>query len=67
VEDAAVRTRALDDQEPLPSAGSGQAVREHAELVRACGAAARRAPRHALVVAAEDDRRSACGRTAVLS
>jgi len=28
-EDAAVLTHALDD-EPLPSAGSGQAVREHA-------------------------------------
>ena len=28
--DAAVLVRALDDEEPLPSAGSGQAVGEHA-------------------------------------
>jgi epoxyqueuosine reductase QueG len=28
-EDANVLPRALDDEEPLPSAGSGQAVREH--------------------------------------
>ena len=56
-EDVDVLTHALDDEEPLPSPGSGQAVREHATRALARLAGRRRGATAAVPTSADGARR----------